>query len=810
MAWNLGSILVRFRLDTTQWTRSKRQVSTDIRTLGRQITALGATVTASVLAAVKDFGEFDKAIREATAVTAGLTDKEFQRMRTMAEDMSVALNKAATETAQGFYYLGSAGLSATEQMQSYNTVIKLSRALTESVGMTAEGFVDIMKGFNIEFSRSAEVGDILVKTITTSNQVFSDLRRGMAYVSGTAKQTNNDVAETAAALGIMANAGIKGSMAGVAFRRALTNLMSPTSKMRDLIYELGIDIYDATGRMRPFVDIFADLSAKVRNTSEEYQNMVFEVLFGRRAIAGMLKVFQLSAGELKRYVQELRNSAGEMDRITKWQMKAFLHQLGRVWQWVLRVGRAIGETLAPTLMVFGDALEARMPAVLDWIRANKDLVSTITKTTAAVGALSAVLGPLLYVLPNIARSMSFIAMATIKVGAPVLAVVAALYTIRAAAKQNIGDIGEMLRKLRERAGEVFEGMGGDFRIVLGWMAEDALKIVNRIIHGWVLLAGVVKRVFTSGVREFLEEVRGKGVPQYLESFFGLGDEGRQLVRDVKDNFHTVLEAVKTQLDADLESFGKWLQSKEWYRQLTNLWDIMGGGGRLRPPFGLQLRAPTSFQQPRFKRTMQELMLTMTEKFPNAFTAKWHTMTRKALEDFETMGGGIQDVFKDMKTGFEDAFRDLFELTGTAESKLKNLFNNLFNAVYMSMVNFVAKMMANSLIAAVFGGKGRERFGVNITPLTLGEFFKEWGRPVTVGGGGGGIAMPELGTPTLPTPRLDFQSASFKVAVNVRNEGPPVDMTVHPSFDGDTLVLNSVMRLAESDRRFRQLFVNEER
>ena len=72
-------------------------------------------------------------------------------------------------------------------------------------------------------------------------------------------------------------------------------------------------------------------------------------------------------------------------------------------------------------------------------------------------------------------------------------------------------------------------------------------------------------------------------------------------------------------------------------------------------------------------------------------------------------------------------------------------------------------------------------------------------------------MPELPTPTLPTPRLGFQSARVdKVVVNVRNEGPPVDMTVHPSFDGDTLVLNSVMRLAESDRRFRQLFVNEEK
>jgi len=288
---NVGEIVGYLRLNTKGWDGKKRNVMADLKVLGREMMYLGTAITGVMTGVVREFGTFDKAIREATAVTAGLTQGEFLQMREMAEDMSIALNKAATETATGFYYLGSAGLSATEQMQSYNTVVKLARALTVDVGEAAEGLVDIMKAFNIEFSRSAEVGNTLTAAITTSNQVFGDLDKALSYVSATASLANNTLEETAAVLGIMANAGIKGSLAGTVFRRAIINMLAPSSAMRDLLHELGVAVFDMTGKSRKFADVFADVSEAIRGTSDEYRGMVFRVLFGVRAIGGMIKVF---------------------------------------------------------------------------------------------------------------------------------------------------------------------------------------------------------------------------------------------------------------------------------------------------------------------------------------------------------------------------------------------------------------------------------------------------------------------------------------------------------------------------------------
>ncbi len=112
MAWNIGAILVKFKADTTDWVRGHSKIKGDIRAMGRQITALGAAITGFALVTVREFGKFDRAIREATAVTAGLTEGEFQQMSQMAKEMAVELNKSFTESAKGFYYLGSAGLSA--------------------------------------------------------------------------------------------------------------------------------------------------------------------------------------------------------------------------------------------------------------------------------------------------------------------------------------------------------------------------------------------------------------------------------------------------------------------------------------------------------------------------------------------------------------------------------------------------------------------------------------------------------------------------------------------------------------------------
>ena len=208
--FNVGSVQGYLKLNTTGWTRSINSAEMSLTSLARTAAKAGTVMLGSISLVEREFGKFDKALRHATSVTLDLTTSQFDEMSSMALEASVKWNKAASETAQAFYFLGSAGLTATEQMQAFNSTIMLSRAMGSNLAVTVEGMVDIVRAFGLEFIDVTNIADQLTKTVTSSNQMFQDLDQALSYASSTARLTNNTLAETNAMLGIMANAGIKG------------------------------------------------------------------------------------------------------------------------------------------------------------------------------------------------------------------------------------------------------------------------------------------------------------------------------------------------------------------------------------------------------------------------------------------------------------------------------------------------------------------------------------------------------------------------------------------------------------------------
>ncbi len=819
--FNLGSLKAILSLDITDWRRKHKTAKEDVRALGREMTALGAAITGMAGFAVKEFGTFDKAIRESTAVTTGLMQEEFEQMSKMALDASVRLNKAATETATGFYFLGSAGLSATEQMQAYNDTIMMSRALTETVGKTAEGLVDVMKGFNIPFSETNKVANILTKTVITSNQVFSDLDKAMSYVSGTARKTNNSLAETAAMIGIMADAGIKGSMSGVSFRRALTNLMSPTGEMRDLMYELGIAIYDTEGKMTPFVDVFKDIAGKIRDTSEQYQNMVFEVLFGRRAIAGMLQIFQLSNEEIDAVVRNLENFGTTMEDVTGWQMKAFLHQLGRIWQQARRLSITIGSLLAPSIAKFGDFLKVRLGTLEAWIVANKELVFSLTKSVALFGGLMLIIGPALYVLPNLVTSVAMLSGAFIGLIGPMAVIVGTMYALRAVWNDSINDMGdfsEALKTIGKTAKHYIIRIMWDFSL----LPKAASIYLERLSEIFRLTFAQIKLYMKGHIIEAFamnESIRKLHSPENMFApIFGTDQERNESFNKYKADLNSVFVFAKDLAIKEARTIGGSIKSQfgkdmlgikaaiaKFLPDLMALFEIFSGKpiklnvGLVAPSIDFSMFE--KFRMP----DMSELSKLLSVKTPSRFSERWKFATMKTLEDFTKMGEAIGDVFSDMQTGWETAFKDLMQ----DGSKLSDFFDTLFDSIYQSFVNFVAKMMSQQLIQSIFG---ENYLTTNLSPATLIQLIKD------LSSGQPGVApaiFPAFQNPGLSglppdrgmlgDPRL---KGAGKVVVNFDNMGPPMDVELDSTnISGETLVLNATMKLAETNTNFRRTFVN---
>jgi len=263
---------------------------------------------------------FSQAMAEATAVSDTTAD-QFEAMSNMAIKMSTDLGVAAEDLAKAFYYLGSAGLSATEQIAAFPHVATLAKAGMMDMGYAAESVVDTMKGFQIAFTNTSYVTDVMAKAVTSSNMTFTQLGESLSYTAGIAKVTNNTFEETVTMIAAMADVGIKGSRAGMAMRTGLTRLAAPTSEARDKLESLGIAIYDDEGRMRSLMEIMRVLVPVLRRVNEETRNSTLEALFGKRVLAGMLELIRRGPGDLQKFADSLENSFGASFEVAQKQLR---------------------------------------------------------------------------------------------------------------------------------------------------------------------------------------------------------------------------------------------------------------------------------------------------------------------------------------------------------------------------------------------------------------------------------------------------------------------------------------------------------
>ena len=334
-------------------TKAMGTITAIIRKMGRMIKRVFQAVIVAILGSVYAFGKFEEAMRRATAVS-DTTEQQFNKMSEMARETAIRLNIGAHDAAEAFYFLGSAGLSVSDQIKAFTPVATLAKAAVIDMGSAAEMVVDTMKGFQIGFENTTHVTDVLAKTVTSSNTTFAQLGQAMSMVSGVAKMTNNTLEETSTLLAVMADVGIKGSRAGMTLRRSLLNLAAPMSDLRKLMADYSIEVYDANGKMKSMLQLVGEISEKLKGATEAQRNMAFKTLFGARAIAGQIAVFNKGKDALEAFRKALQEAGGTAAEIAAKQLNALGQQFGilrKIWR---DTAITIGSYLAPALRLLID------------------------------------------------------------------------------------------------------------------------------------------------------------------------------------------------------------------------------------------------------------------------------------------------------------------------------------------------------------------------------------------------------------------------------------------------------------------------
>ncbi len=389
-----GRAFVEIMLDQTKLERGLKGAQAKLKNFGNSLTGVGKNmVTVAAIAAApfalatKVFADFDDQMRMVKAVT-GATEAEFQSLTEVAEKLGRETSFTAKQVAEGMAALGRMGFNPKEIEAAIPAVLNLSRATGTELAEAAEIAANNMRVFGIDASKMADVSDILTATANGSAQTLTDLAEGLKMAGPQAAAAKDSIVNVSGALGVLANMGIKGSLAGTALRKAYSQFAN--TDVQDKLKEIGIATVDANGNLRSMPDIMADI-AKAMATMPTAKRLAFaEEIFDLR---GSLAGLQLGGNiqQLDEFIKKLKNVQGtaaatsaEMDSGIGGAFRIFMSAVEGV---EIAVGRIIGDALTPLL----NKMSAILTKTAEWIAAHKEFVLTTVKVIAGAAALGAAL-----------------------------------------------------------------------------------------------------------------------------------------------------------------------------------------------------------------------------------------------------------------------------------------------------------------------------------------------------------------------------------------------------------------------------------
>lgn len=308
-----GSIKIDTKIDSTGFSSGIAKLKSIAKTGCAAVATSVAAVTTGVVtagtAAVKVGSSFEAAMSKVSAIS-GATGKDLETLTAKAKEMGAKTKFSASESAEAFQYMAMAGWDTNSMLGGIDGIMSLAAADGLDLATTSDIVTDALTAFGLKASDSTHFADVLAKTSSSANTNVSMLGESFKYVAPLAGTMGYSVEDVSLALGLMANASVKGSMAGTSLKTALSNLAAPTEQMQSVMTELGISMTDAQGNALPLADVLKELRTKFGTLSDTEKTAAASTLFGKEAMSGMLAIINASDSDFKNLTENIDNADG--------------------------------------------------------------------------------------------------------------------------------------------------------------------------------------------------------------------------------------------------------------------------------------------------------------------------------------------------------------------------------------------------------------------------------------------------------------------------------------------------------------------
>lgn len=506
--------------------------------VGKVMQGTGAVMTKYIttpligvgVAAAKVGGDFEEQMSRVKAIS-GATGDTFEQMKQQAIDLGAKTAFSAKESAAGMENLASAGFSAQEIMKAMPGLLDLAAVSGGDVALASENTATALRGFGLEASEAGHVADVFARAAADTNAEVGDMGEALKYVAPVANSMGISLEETAAAIGIMSDAGIKGSQAGTTLRGALSRLARPTKAMQDTMDNLGVSFYDADGKMKPLKTQVELLKKAFKGLTPEQQQNALVTLYGQESLSGMMTLIDKgpdSLGKLTKYLKDSDGAADDMARTMQDNMNSSIEQMFGAFESAAIV---IQKILAPSIKKVADAISGLVEKFVSAPESTQKLV-------VAIGAIAIAIGPVLYALGMLVKAFQ-----TMKVGLGVL-----------------GNGISLFKKLGSAIGFLTSPVG----LVI---AAVALLVVG-FIYLWNTSEDF--RNFWIGLWEGIKSAVSSAVEWIQNAWKSTGEWFNNLWKSIKegaDNVWTTIQEAPGKAADWIKN--KWTETKEFF---SSIWD----------------------------------------------------------------------------------------------------------------------------------------------------------------------------------------------------------------------------------------------
>lgn len=699
MAVNMGTAIAYLELDTSKFSKGFVSAYNDLKVFGdKSATAeqklkglssafkttgglLSKNVTLPIVgvgaAAVKTATDFEAGMSEVKAIS-GATGSEFDALRDKAIEMGAKTKFSASDSADAFKYMAMAGWDASQMMDGIAGIMDLAAASGEDLATTSDIVTDALTAFGLQASDSAHFADVLAQASSNSNTNVGLMGETFKYVAPVAGALGYSIEDTAVAIGLMANSGIKGSQAGTALRSTITRLAKPVGEAEKAVNDLGISITNADGTMKPLSQTMVELREKFAGLTEEQKAQYAAMLAGQEGMSGLLAIVNASDEDFQKLTDEINNANGAAEDMASVMMDNTAGAVEQLKGALESAGILIGEKLTPYIRQLAEWITGLVEKFNSLSAEQQDQI-------VKWGLIFAAIGPVLLILAKVISVVSTVVKAFKLFGTTITTIKTSIDLVKA----GYAGLATQMGGIPKLIAGISTGFGGMLAPIAAVIA-----VVSVLVGAFVTLWKTNE--------EFRDNIVGiwNSIKESINNFF---DGVVERINALGFDFENITEVIKT----------------VWFALCDVLAPVFEGAFNT-----IAIVLDGVFNQ----------ILSVMDIFIGLFTGNWEQLGEGVkgvvsgiVETFANLGSNILGVIGDIgaeilnKLGFEKAaegFQNFFDTLSDLFGQIPELLSSAIDTI----VSFFTETIPNAFNSAIEAVQGFVDNIIEFFTVTVPEAF----------------------------------------------------------------------------------------